>query len=83
VVVGASIDEGGPERVRRFVGSRRMTYPVALDSGAAPAWQAFGVKSIPALFLIGRDGRVLARWNGLPQSHAEVEERVRAALSAD
>jgi thiol-disulfide isomerase/thioredoxin len=83
VVIGASTDEGGPERVRRFVSSRRMTYPVALDSGATPAWQAFEVKSIPTLFLIGRDGRLLARWNGLPKSHDEVEQRVRAALSAD
>jgi cytochrome c biogenesis protein CcmG/thiol:disulfide interchange protein DsbE len=82
-VVGISIDEGGGKAVRKFVSSRRIGYPIALDSETDPAWEAFGVKAVPAAFLLDRQGRIVAQWTGVPADTAALERRLRELLAAD
>ena len=66
VVVGISIDEGEDRRkkVKRWVDKIDVSYPIFLDAKETPAWHMFKVKAIPALFLIGREGQVVAQWRG-------------------
>lgn len=63
-VLGISRDEGSPDLVRAFLRQKRITYPVAM------AWQAslngFGeVGGLPTSYLIGRDGKVKHRVEGV------------------
>jgi len=63
-VLGISRDEAGPDLVRAFLKQKGITYPVAM------AWQAslngFGdVGGLPTSYLIGRDGKVKHRVEGL------------------
>jgi peroxiredoxin len=63
-VLGISRDEGSPDLVRAFLRDKGITYPVAM------AWQAslngFGeVGGLPTSFLIGKDGRVKHRVEGI------------------
>lgn len=57
VVVAISVDQQGAAVVKPFVESRKLTYPVLLDTRLEGA-QQFGLKGIPATFLIDRDGLV-------------------------
>jgi peroxiredoxin/YHS domain-containing protein len=80
-VVGISIDEGGPAKVRKFVSSKKITYPIALDSEKAPAWESYRVKAVPAAFLIDRDGQIVAQWRGIPTDGGELESRIGELLA--
>ncbi|HZP80991.1 MAG TPA: redoxin domain-containing protein [Chthonomonadaceae bacterium] len=79
VVLGVSIDEKGVKAVRPFVQKRKFTYPILLDGGDRPAWREFGVKSVPALFLVSREGQIVRQWTGKPKK-GDVEEAVQSAL---
>ena len=81
-VVGISIDKDGPAKVKRYVVSKKFSYPIALDSDQAPAWDAFRVKAVPAAFLLDRDGRIVAQWTGAPVSRDELESKLDALLGA-
>ena len=62
-VLGISRDQGEPEMVRTFLARKGITYPVAM------AWQAsleeFEVGGLPTSFLLGRDGRIKHRVEGV------------------
>lgn len=57
VVLAISLDQGDPARVQAFVADRKLTYPVALDPQMAAA-KPFGVRGLPATFLVGVDGHI-------------------------
>ena len=82
-VVGVSIDEGGPAKVKKFVQSKKVRYPIAMDSATTPAWDAFRVKAVPAAFLIDRDGRIVAQWTGAAPDEKELEAKLEELLHAD
>jgi peroxiredoxin/YHS domain-containing protein len=76
-VLGVSIDEEGAKKVKPFIEKRKFTYPILLDDHST--WKAFGVKAIPALFLIDREGRIVKQWIGKPDKKA-VESAVTDLL---
>jgi peroxiredoxin/YHS domain-containing protein len=78
-VLGISIDEGGPSKVKKYVAKAKLTYPMALDSEKDPAWEAFRVKAIPAAFLVDGKGAIVASWLGKVDP-AEIEREVLARL---
>jgi cytochrome c biogenesis protein CcmG/thiol:disulfide interchange protein DsbE len=82
-VVGVSIDEGGAAKVKKFVTSAKISYPIAVDSDHAPAWEAFRVKAVPAAFLIDRQGNIVAQWTGVPADGAELATKVEELLRVD
>ncbi len=64
VVLGLSRDEGSPDLVRAFLRQKGITYPVAMEAGSGI--EGFGrVTTLPASFLIGRDGTVRHRVTGI------------------
>jgi len=65
-VIGISIDEGkdSKTKVNKFVDKRKISYPILLDAKAEPAWAAFKVKAVPAMFLIDRSGNIVQQWRG-------------------
>jgi thiol-disulfide isomerase/thioredoxin len=82
-VVGISIDEKGADHVRKFVASKKLTYPIAVDGEKDPAWDAFRVKAVPAAFLVDRGGQIVAQWTGTPANAAALESKLEELLAAD
>lgn len=75
-IVGLSIDRGDAlERVRRMVRRRRISYPIFLDDGESPAWEALKVYALPTMILVDRGGNVVWRFTGL-----DGDERLEEAL---
>ena len=57
VIVGISLDQGGPEVVKAFAAKYKINYPIVMGDDAVGA--AFGgVEALPTTFLIDRDGQV-------------------------
>ena len=82
-VLGVSIDEDGPAKVRKFAKARKVTYPIAIDSAEAPAWADYRVKAVPAAFLIDRDGRIVAQWTGVAVDAKTLEAKLGELLAAE
>ena len=80
MVLGVSIDDAkSRKKVQSYVTSKKITYPIALDSEKSPTWERFKVKAVPAAFLVDAKGQVVARWNGITDA-AEVERKVQELL---
>lgn len=76
-VVGVAIDEGGAKTVAPVVAKRKVTYPVLLAT--EPTWKAYDVKTLPALFLVDRQGRIVKRFGGATP-HRVIEKEVRRVV---
>jgi peroxiredoxin/YHS domain-containing protein len=81
-VLGLSIDEDGPAKVKKYVAAKKIGYPIALDAATATTWEAYRVKAVPAAFLIDREGRIVAQWTGAVDV-ADVEAKVLPLLQTD
>ena len=68
-VLSVSIDEKRPE-LDKFLKKHSFSNPVLHDT--KKTWNAFGVKAIPAMFLV-KDGKIVAQWTG------KVDEKTLAA----
>ena len=64
-VLGVSIDEKGAKHVREWLDGRDFDYPMAVDTSDSPAWFHYGVPAVPAMFLIDREGQIVAEWKGM------------------
>jgi thiol-disulfide isomerase/thioredoxin len=77
MVAAISLDQQGAAVVEPFVKERKLTYPVLLDPQLRGARQ-FGVRGLPATFLVGADGYVRGvtygprEWDG-PDARALIE----------
>lgn len=63
-VLGISLDKGGDvsSTVGSFIKEYTVIYPVLLDNGKTNV--SYGVSSIPALFLIDKNGKMIKRFAG-------------------
>ena len=78
VIIGISLDQGGPDVVKAFAAKYKINYPLVMGDDAVVG--AFGgVEGIPTTFLIDRDGQVRDRKVGMMEK-AEYEKRIVAAL---
>ena len=78
-VVGISMDDS-PKPVREFYQELKMNYPVAL--GNEKVAEAYGgVLGLPTTFLIGRDGRIAAKYAGMVEMPV-LEREVSTLLAA-
>jgi thiol-disulfide isomerase/thioredoxin len=80
VIVSVSLD-WDEKLLRKFIDERKMTWPQVF--GETPAGQTiiqrYGVSAIPAVFLIGPDGRLAAS----DLMGATLEQTVEAALKGE
>jgi cytochrome c biogenesis protein CcmG, thiol:disulfide interchange protein DsbE len=76
-VIGISMDDSdGP--VRTFTSKLKVNYPVAM--GTTKVAQSYGgVLGLPITYLIGRDGRIVKRYDGTVNLDA-MEREIRALL---
>ncbi|HEX7878995.1 MAG TPA: redoxin family protein [Candidatus Eisenbacteria bacterium] len=79
-VLGISIDEDAGKAVT-MVADKDLTYPIVIDTGERPSWKAFGVKAIPATFLVDADGKIVAQWTGNEIKWDKVEKEVERVVA--
>jgi len=83
LIVGASEDEDGPQKVEQFVQQHGMNYPVVMATKELIDNYG-GVPALPTSFIIDREGRVVMKHTGLYEYDAyEREVRALAGLSVD
>ncbi|MEJ5252386.1 MAG: TlpA family protein disulfide reductase [Chthonomonadetes bacterium] len=80
-VIGVAVDVTNRAEVEAFVKEMGVDYPIAVDSDAS-AKGAFEVKNLPTLFIIGKEGNILARLEGYDPQNTDkiIEETVQRAL---
>ncbi len=79
VIVGASLDQGGPEVVKPFAAKEGINYLMVMADEAIVG--AFGgVEAIPTTFLIDRNGQIRDRKVGAEHT-AEYEKKIAAVLA--
>ena len=78
-VMGIAIDEGEDrvKKIEKYVQKHRISYPIFSDAKKAPAWYAYRVKAVPALFLVDQNGQVVAEWRGSVDHEALSQEVAR------
>jgi|SRR5580704_14507650 peroxiredoxin len=70
-VIGISQDDG--DATRGFVQRFGLTFPMLLDLSSEdyPASNAYGITSVPSLFLVERDGTIARAFNGFSKRDFE------------
>ena len=77
-VIGLSVDQGGREKVKKFVNKMKINYPVLMaDEKVSSAFG--GVSGIPVSFLVARDGTLIRRYLGYVD-HAVLERDINEVL---
>jgi cytochrome c biogenesis protein CcmG, thiol:disulfide interchange protein DsbE len=61
-VVGVALDEGGAERVRKFVDEFRVPYPVVTSETTSQT--EYGLEGVPTTILVDKEGRVAKTYVG-------------------
>jgi len=59
VVLAVDIREGA-KTVRAFTQELKLSFPALLDKDGSVAY-AYGIRPVPATYLVGRDGKILWR----------------------
>lgn len=76
-VIGISMDDG-PDPVHGFYKDFKMNYPVAM--GTTQLAESYGgILGLPVTFLIGRDGRIAAKYVGLTEADV-VQKEIESLL---
>jgi cytochrome c biogenesis protein CcmG/thiol:disulfide interchange protein DsbE len=76
--LGVSLDEGGAPVVKPFLDKANLTFRMALAGKTTP--DDYGITSMPATFLIDRQGRIAARYVGLVD-RADIEANINSLLA--
>jgi cytochrome c biogenesis protein CcmG/thiol:disulfide interchange protein DsbE len=61
-VVGVAIDEGGREKVQKFVEEFRVPYPVVMPERLSQV--EYGLEGVPTTILLDKQGRVAKTYVG-------------------
>jgi len=78
VIVGISVDQGGPEVVKKFIAQNKIGYQIVLaDDGVVDAFG--GVEGIPTTFVIDRAGKIQLKEVGFVEA-SEFEKRIQPLL---
>jgi peroxiredoxin len=73
VAIGVSMDDSTSD-IKKFARRYKMNYPILLGAGRDDLEPAFGQLPLPTAFVIGRDGRICAKHDGLtPKEEFERE----------
>jgi thiol-disulfide isomerase/thioredoxin len=77
-MIGVSLDEHGPEIVKKFVRQLGVNYPIVM--GNQKVVEAYGgIVAVPTTFVIDRQGRIASRHIGY-EDKAAFEEEIRSLL---
>jgi len=78
IIVGASVDRGGVDLVKRFVERFKINYPIVIAD--EKVLRDFGnVEAVPTTFLIDRNGRVAGKHVGFAEKET-LEREIKSLL---
>ncbi len=78
IIVGASVDRGGVDLVKRFVQRFKINYPIVIAD--EKMMRDFGnVEAVPTTFLIDRNGRVAGKHVGFAEKET-LEREIKSLL---
>jgi peroxiredoxin len=77
-VIGIATDEKGASVVQPTVTKTKVKYPILLSD--EEAWTNYNVTTLPAMFLIDRNGQIVKQFGG-NTDHKAVEAEVRRPLA--
>jgi thiol-disulfide isomerase/thioredoxin len=60
-----SVDEGGMEKVQKFIGKKGFTFPVYIPASQLP--QEFSTSAIPTTFIISPEGKIVVKQEGMAE----------------
>lgn len=80
-IVGLSVDEGSERSVRSFADEFRISYPLAVVGGSTTT--DYGVRSVPVMYLIDRNGKIAEVYRGYSSESAGSVERAIKRLLAE
>ncbi|HWG87004.1 MAG TPA: TlpA disulfide reductase family protein [Candidatus Acidoferrales bacterium] len=78
VVIGVSLDEDGWKVVKPFIETAKVPYRIVLGSNATAT--LYGIRSMPDTFLIDRQGRLAATYNGMVDRD-NIDKNIQAMLA--
>lgn len=64
-LVAVAVDASQQPVARPAFASGKLFFPVAIDA-KSQITARYGVRRVPTVFLVGPDGKISARWEGLP-----------------
>jgi thiol-disulfide isomerase/thioredoxin len=76
-VLGIATDEEGAKVIAPVAAKTKVKYPILVSDAAA--WKNYEVETLPALFLIDRDGKIVKRFGG-NTDHKTIEQEVERLL---
>lgn len=68
-ILGLSMEDDDPKGVRQFMADKRINYTVA--SAGDELLSSFGVRSVPTLFLVDKEGVVVEKFTGFGEQTAQ------------
>jgi thiol-disulfide isomerase/thioredoxin len=74
VVVGIALDEEGESAVKPFAKKQGINYPIVMDKTSKTGDLYGGVEGIPTTFIIGADGKIVAKHVGLTSKEEFIKE---------
>lgn len=80
-VIGMSVDEGGERVVKNFIQEKKISYPVVI--AGMKLQQDYGLRSIPVLYILDRNGTVVERYIGFSDSIGRSIESTVKRLAAE
>jgi thiol-disulfide isomerase/thioredoxin len=85
VVVGISLDEGGPAVVSSFVAAQKINYPIVMGNETVST--AYGnIQAIPTTFVIDPNGDIVGRHEGFTEEsvfESEIQKLLPTATASN
>ena len=78
VVIGISLDEGGPQGVKTFMKQFNINYPIVMGDEKVTRDYG-GIEGIPTTFILDRQGRIVARHTGYREKQ-QFEKEIKRLL---
>lgn len=79
-ILGLSVDEEGEREVKTFTDEFRVNYPLAMAGDSTAA--AFGVRSVPVMYLVDKKGTVVEVLRGFSDETARsLEQSIKRLLA--
>ncbi|GAB3538079.1 hypothetical protein GCM10027443_32280 [Pontibacter brevis] len=77
-----SVDEGGQEKVKKFIRKKGYTFPVYMPASTFP--QEFHSDAIPTTFIISPEGQIVAKQEGMAEYDTkEVREFLQSMVTQE
>lgn len=79
-ILGLSVDEDGEQDLKSFTDEFRINYPLA--AAGASTTIAFGVRSVPIMYLVDKKGKVVEIYRGFTDETARsLEQNIKRLLT--